>query len=417
MEFYHVLIYILAYIGFFAIAYYVISLFTYYKNKEIDGESTDKKVSILIPAYNEEEGIARTIESALSLDYPRDKLEIIVVDDGSHDDTYKIAKTFISSKNSIVKVFTKKNNGKASALNFGIEKSKGEIIVSMDADSFVNPDALKKMVYFFKNKEVMSVSPSMGVYKPKNILERIQHIEYYMGVFLRKSFATVNAIHITPGAFSAYRKEFFLKHGGYDEKNITEDLEVALRIQRYGYIIENAPKAVAYTIVPKTFRPLMIQRRRWYVGLINNLWEYKDLISPKKGPLGLVVLPVAIITVILSLILTVYSIIRSLIQVRNELISLSAINFRFNDAFEINQFVFSQFFYQLFSSPIFLISFIFAIIMAFYLRFSRHQMRYSENIRLNLFLFLFFYSFLFSFWWIISFLYAILNKKVIWRKE
>ena len=230
MDFYNVLVYILAYIGFVASSFYVINLFAYYKRRQSERESIEKKVTILIPAYNEEKSIEKTIKSALSLNYPKDKLEVIIIDDGSKDKTYELAKRFASNQNLVVKVLTKKNGGKGTALNLGIKNASGEIIVSMDADSFVSPDALKKMVYYFKNEKVMAVTPSMGVYKPSGFLQRIQQIEYYMGVFLRKSFATMNAIHITPGAFSAYRKSFFEKYGGYDEKNITEDLEIALRI-------------------------------------------------------------------------------------------------------------------------------------------------------------------------------------------
>ena len=252
------------------------------KKGNIPQEAEDKTVSILIPAYNEAESIGKTIESALALDYPKEKLEIIVIDDGSKDDTFKLAKKYKSNKWPKVRIFSKSNGGKGSALNLGISKAENEIIVSMDADTFVQKNALKKMIACFYSDKIMSVTPSMGVYKPESILQRIQQIEYYMGNFLRKSFAIVDSIHVTPGAFSAYRKEFFQKHGGYDVGNITEDLEIALRIQKLGYRIENAPEAVVYTIVPKTFKALIIQRRRWYTGLTKNLYHYKELFGIKK---------------------------------------------------------------------------------------------------------------------------------------
>ena|SRR3989344_8165078 len=414
MEIYNFLVYTLAYIGFFAASYYAISLITFYRKKDLDRLSDDFKVSIIIPAYNEEKSIERTIQSALSLHYPKNRLEIIVVDDGSKDKTFSLAKKF-SSK--VVKVYSKKNGGKGSALNYGIDRAMGEIIVSMDADSFVQEDALKRMVVFFENPKVMAVTPSMGVYKPKGFLQRIQHIEYYMGVFLRKSFATVNAIHITPGAFSAYRKSFFQKYGGYDEGNITEDLEIALRIQSNNFIIENSPKSVVYTIAPSKFRELLVQRKRWYVGLIKNLIRYKSLFGFKRGPLGSLVLPVAVSTVILSVILTGYSIIRGLREIKQELLSLQSVDFRFNDVFELNSYLFSNFFFQLFSSKVFLLSFLFIFLLIFYISFSRSQMKYSESIKLNFLLFMFFYGFLFAFWWALSFIYFLFNKKVVWRES
>ena len=413
---YIVLVYTLAYIGTLATSFYIINIVTYYRQRKEPIPSSDKKVSIIIPAYNEEKSIARTIKSALKLEYPRNKLEIVIVDDGSSDKTYEFAKKFRSSAHPVIKVFTKKNGGKGSALNKGIAHASGEIIISMDADTFVKPDALKRMVGYFVNEDVMSVAPSMGVYKPRSFWARIVQIEYFMGVFLRKSFATMNAIHITPGAFSAYRKSFFEKYGGYETNNLTEDLEIALRIQSKHKVIENAPKAVAYTLSPESFRALLVQRRRWYVGLMKNLWTYRRLFGTKHGPLGAIVLPVAVSTVFLSVILTIYSVIRVLLEIKDELIFLNSINFKFSSAFEFNSYFFERIFLTIFSQPIFLFAFIFIVLLGFYLYFSRKQMIYTEQIKLNFFLFAVFYSFLFTFWWVISILYTMFNRDVVWRE-
>lgn len=417
MAFYEIVVYILAYVGLFATSFYFINLISHYRKKPRELEREDVLVTIIIPAYNEEESIARTIESALSLDYRKDKLEIIVVDDGSKDKTYEIAKKFVSKAGPTVKVFTKPNGGKGSALNLGIKNAKGDIIVSMDADSFVNADALRKMVPYFDNEMVMAVTPSMGVYKPKGILQRVQQVEYYMGVFLRKSLSTINAIHITPGAFSAYRKSFFLKYGGYDEGNITEDLEIALRIQSKGYAIENSPKSVVYTMSPNTFNSLLVQRRRWYTGLIKNLWNYRRLFGFKRGPLGTLVLPVAVSTVFLSVFLTSYIVIKTLLNVKKDLLSMQAINFRFNDYFEFNSYAFKNFLYQIFSSPVFLLSIILICLIAFYLTFSRRHIQFKEKIRGSFILFIILYSLLFTFWWLSSAIYLIFNRKIKWREE
>ena len=416
---YMVLVYISAYIGLFATSFYIISILTYYKKKakKVPLEADDKTVSIIIPAFNEEESIARTIRSALSLKYPRDKLEIVVIDDGSKDNTYKIAKEFESKSSPKVRVFTKPNGGKGTALNFVLKKVRNEIVVTMYADTFATPDAVMRMIAHFYNERVMCVAPSMGTYKPKGILQRIQQVEYYMGVFLRKSFASVNAVHITPGAFSAYRKKFFDKYGGFDAKNITEDLEVALRIQSHNFVIENAPRAVVYTVVPNKFRPLLIQRRRWYVGLMKNLWNYRRLFGPRKGALGTVVLPVAVTTVLISIVLTVWLTINTLIRLRDELVSLQAINFQFNSAFELNSYFFENLFYTITSSPLFLISFFFIFLLVLYLSFSRKQLHYKESLKLSLLFFIVFYAFLFTFWWIVSIVYTLFNKEVVWRGE
>jgi cellulose synthase/poly-beta-1,6-N-acetylglucosamine synthase-like glycosyltransferase len=414
-DLYRILAYILAYIGLMATSFYIINIVTYYRKNKDPPPSTEKKVSIIIPAYNEEKSMKRTLESALKLDYPKEKLEIIVIDDGSKDDTYEIAKKFESRVDPKVKVLTKPNGGKGTALNLGIKQTTGEIILTMDADTFVHSDALKIMMGYFINENVMCVSPSMGIHSPKNYLQKIQQIEYYMGVFLRKSFATMNAVHITPGAFSAYRKTFFDKHGDFEVGNLTEDLEIALRIQSHNYIIDNATKAVAYTLGPNKFGELLVQRKRWYVGLMKNLWTYRRLFGPKKGALGAIVLPTAVSTVALSVFLTAWLAIKGVLKVREELLDLKAINFQFNSFFELNAFTIERFFFTLFTSKLFLLTVLFLALLGFYMKFARKQMRYQETIRLNFVIFAALYSLFFAFWWIVSFFYVLFNREVKWR--
>ena len=191
--------------------------------------------------------------------------------------------------------FLQKNGGKAAALNFALKKAKGEIIVSMDADTIIEKHALKRLITRFYDDNVMAVTSAMGIYKPKTIWQRIQHIEYYLSVFMRKTFAGINAIYITSGAFSAYRKKFFDRHGGYDEHNITEDLEIALRIQSHDYVIENASTASFYTVGPATFC-FYVSKKKMVYGLVKNLWNYRrKLFGFKKGALGTIILPSVII--------------------------------------------------------------------------------------------------------------------------
>lgn len=410
------LIYLSTFIGLFAITFYFLSYLSKRKEKTPESISEKKlpKVSIIIPAWNEEKGIAGTIKSAIELDYPRKKLEIIVIDDGSKDNTYAIAKSF---KNKNVKVFKNKiNMGKGASMNFGIKKAKGEIIVTMDADNIiVKGDILKKMVYNFNDSNVMCIAPTTAIYNPKGILQRVQQVEYLLGVFLRKAFSSINAIHITSGAFSVYRKSFFEKHGDFDEHALTEDMEMALRIQYYGYRIVNDLTAVAYTIAPNKFIPLMKQRRRWYVGLMKCLLKYRFMFSKKYGAMGAIVLPVAITTVILSVILTFYVTIISLSEINKELNHLQSINFNFANNFELNKFVFERFFFNIFSSPIAYFFIIFIFVLLGYMFFAKKVIKEHSEIRLSIFFFIFLYSFLFAFWWVVSFLYYLFNRKVSWR--
>lgn len=413
-----ILIYVSAYIGFFGLTYYVLNLISHGKDNYPEFERiTTKKipfVSVIIPAFNEERGIAGTLESALKLDYPKDKLEIIVVDDGSKDDTYKIASKFKSKR---VKVYRfEKNQGKGAAMNYAIKKSRGEFIVTMDADNLiVEKGSLKHMISNFKNPKIMCVAPVIVIYKPKGILQRIQQIEYMLGVFLRKAFASMNAIHITPGAFSAYRKSFFDKYGGFDPKNITEDMEMAMRIQYNHYRIENDTRAVVYTIAPNKFISLYKQRRRWYVGLLTNFLNYKKMFSKKYGSLGLIVMPVAIATVFLSVILTFYMFINALIRLRKELVLLDSVNFDILNTIEFNKFVLERYVFFIFSNPIWIFSLIFIGVLLGYMVYAKTKVKKYTNIKFSLIFFIIFYSFLFALWWSVSFIYTLFNRKVAWR--
>lgn len=410
-----ILIYMTSFIGLFVACFYLISLFVDRKTKIPQFPDKDPpKVSIIIPAWNEEKGIVQTISSALEIDYPRDKFEIIVVDDGSTDNTYKIASE-LKSKN--VRVFRlSKNGGKGAAMNYAISKSSGEIIVTMDADNTrVSPDALKKMVAYFDSPKIMCVSPAMAIYKPKGILPRVQQIEYLLGVFLRKAFGTVNAIHITPGAFSAYRKVFFEKYGGFDEHNLTEDMEMALRVQYHQYFIVNNPNAVVYTICPNKFVNLMKQRRRWYTGLLKNFWKYRALFSKKYGIMGILVLPMAVISVILTILLTSYAVTDSVLKLKSRLVLWESINFSFMNFFEFNFRLIESYLFILFSDPISLLLIIFIGLLLGYMFFAKSKVKQHTDIKLSLIFFLLFFSLLFVFWWVISIIYTLFNRKVSWR--
>jgi cellulose synthase/poly-beta-1,6-N-acetylglucosamine synthase-like glycosyltransferase len=413
MTFILTIIYVSIYVGLIATTFYALSYMSgKNKEKQLFKDSELPSVSVLIPAFNEEKSIKRTIESILASDYPKNKLEVIVIDDGSKDKTLEIAKKFQSKT---VKVFTKENGGKGTALNFGIEKSKGEIIFSMDADTFVESNCVKEMCRYFKNPKVMSVTPSMLIHKPKGILQRIQQSEYLFGLFLRKSFSSINAVHITPGAFSAYRKTFFDKHGGYDNDNITEDLEMSMRIQYNGYIIENSPTSPVYTIAPNKFKTLMIQRRRWYVGLMRNMWKYKGILSPKYGDLGLFVIPIAWISIFLSVFTVNYMAIKTLLNIKKELLFMQSVNFNFINGFELNWFIFERFLYNFFTNEIIIFLLFFMVILWIYLKFATKNVGKPEGLFASIPLYFIFFSILFGFWWTVSILYVVFNRKVTWR--
>ncbi|PIN94647.1 hypothetical protein COU53_02695 [Candidatus Pacearchaeota archaeon CG10_big_fil_rev_8_21_14_0_10_30_48] len=408
-----VVIYLSIYIGLIATSFYALSFFSNRRKDKLLYEDSELPfVSIMIPAFNEGKSIARTFDSILKVDYPKNKFEIVFVDDGSSDNTLEIARKY-AGKN--VKIFHKKNGGKATAMNFALTKVRGEIVVSMDADTFVDSQALKKMVRHFKNPEVMCVSPGITIYQPKSFLQRIQYMEYLMGLFLRKAFASLNAIHITPGAFSAYRKEFFDKYGGYEVGNLTEDLEVALRIQYNHYIIENVPSAPVYTIAPTRFYDLLKQRRRWYVGLMKNTWKYRKIFGPKYGDLGMFVFPIAWISIFFSVFVTVYLFFKTMFNVVDEVLFLKSINFDFPNLLNFNLYILERWAFLFFTNPIVIFIGIFVLVIGAYLIYAAKNLGPIKGWQFSLPLFFMFFALLFGFWWTLSIIYVIFNRDVKWR--
>ena len=259
-----------------------------------DGFNDDNKdiksypvVSVVIPAYNEEETIAKTVDSVLNLDYPKDKLEIIVINDGSKDKTAEIVKTY-----SNVTLINQENSGKGVALNKGLDIAKGEFFVCLDADSMVKEDALKKMLPHFENSDIAAVLPLMKIIKPKTWIQKVQWCEYLINFFYKKLMGILDCIHVAPGPFSVYRKSIIKELGGFDKNNLTEDLEISLRLQKYHYKILQVLNAEVFTTAPDNFKDFYKQRNRWYKGTLLNIWNYRFMIfNPEYGDFGMLQLP------------------------------------------------------------------------------------------------------------------------------
>ena len=383
------------------------------KEREFFTDDELPKVSVIIPAYNEEKTIELTLDSILKSDYPKNKLDILVIDDGSIDKTYEKA---LKYQKEGVRVFKQETNGgKGRALNSGIEKAKGDFVFTMDADTIVDKKSLKAMTRYFKNPKVMSVTPAMVTRETKTIIQRIQSVEYLTGLFLRKTFAALNAIHITPGAFSAYRKSFFEEHGGYDEGNLTEDLEVALRIQHHKYIIENAPEAPAYTIPPKDFMSLLKQRRRWYAGLMKNTWNYRKLFGKEYGDMGMFVLPMAWFGIFIAVFMIIYYAIKATNDLIKEVLFYKSINFDIFNQIEFNSYFFERIFFQITTITALWFVLIFLVMIFFYLRYATKKIGKTESLYINVPLFMVLFAVLFGIWWIVSIFYVALNREVTWK--
>ncbi len=406
MDLFILLTYVAAFFGIFCSSVY---LLTFYENKEKISNPKPKKllsVSIIVPAFNEEGRIKRSVESLLNLNYPKELIEIILVDDGSTDNTLNEMKMFASDN---VSVLHKKNGGKGSALNLGIANAKGEIIVSLDADSFVDKDALINMIGYFGDERCMAVTPSMKIWKPKTILQKIQFIEYLFGLFLRKMSAFLGCINVTPGPFSAYRKSFFKKYGGYDENNLTEDIEVALRIQANNFIIENSHDAYSYTVGPSKFKPLFKQRVRWYLGFINNTLRYRRLFSKKYGNLGLFFMPSAFIFAGFNIVFVAYMMSKLVDSVYKALFNLWSINF---DFFKTITFKVDTFY--LLPNMITIITLVTLAVVILEICIARKISDDKRRVVLPFILSTIFYAPLFAIWWFTSFLFKISGKTIRW---
>src|SRR3989344_1669285 len=282
------------YLTYMFIALYFMSLFalTFIQNRK-EMFSVPKivrkySVSILIPAYNEEDSIEGTVKTVLNSDY-ENILEVIIINDGSKDSTLKIAKE-LERRYSKVKVLNKENSGKADSLNQALKIAKGEIIGVVDADSYPDSHAISSMVGFFSDPKVGAVTTRILVRNRKSFLGRMQAIEYKVIAFTRKLLGFLDSIYVTPGPLALYRKNALLKIHGFDKKNMTEDIEATWHLTKEGYKVRMSYIAKSTTVAPDTLKKWIKQRIRWNIGGYQTILKYKNHFF-KKGMLGLFILP------------------------------------------------------------------------------------------------------------------------------
>jgi cellulose synthase/poly-beta-1,6-N-acetylglucosamine synthase-like glycosyltransferase len=263
-------------------------------------------ITVAIPAYNEEASMRQTMLSVLKLKYPKEKLDIVVVNDGSSDKTEIIAKQVKTEfPNHRIKIFSQVNKGKGAALNVALNIAKGDFFVTMDADSTVYPDALNTLLSYFVEDNIAAVVPAMKVHKPSNFLQKLQWYEYNINMFYKDLMGRLDALHIIPGPFPAYRTNVLRKIGGFAEDgNLTEDLEITLRLQSHHYKIVQVMDAVVETIAPSTWKAFYAQRNRWFKGSFLNAVAYKRLMFNRKyGDFGMIQMPTLLISGVLALII------------------------------------------------------------------------------------------------------------------
>jgi len=265
-------------------------------SRTVSGTRTLPKVSIVVPCFNEQMSLGSTLRSLQDLKYPPQLLDIIVVDDGSRDETLAMARTFENDRR--IRVFHKENGGKHTAMNLALSVSDAELIGCLDADSIVDSDALMRVAAVFQDARIAAVTPGIHVREPQTILQHMQNVEYRLSVFNRFILAALGSAFITPGPFSIFRAGVVRELGGWRHGHFTEDMEMALRMQEAGHLIANAPNAIVHTTTPRTLRALFRQRVRWTYGFLKNAADYKHMFGDRRyGNLGVLVLPTALISI------------------------------------------------------------------------------------------------------------------------
>lgn len=251
-------------------------------------------VSVIVPAYNEEVNAVSSLQNLLKQNYPN--YNVVFVDDGSKDRTFELVSRAFAN-NPKVKVLTKPNGGKASALNTGIAATDAPYVVCIDADTKLYPDAVTKLMAHFMydddRENIGAVAGNVKVGNVVNMLTAWQSIEYITSQnFDRQAYAALNAVTVVPGAIGAFRKEAVLRVGGFTTDTLAEDCDLTVRILRGGYLIKNENRAVAVTEAPESLSQFEKQRVRWSFGVMQTFWKHRDtLFNRKYKGLGLWAMP------------------------------------------------------------------------------------------------------------------------------
>jgi cellulose synthase/poly-beta-1,6-N-acetylglucosamine synthase-like glycosyltransferase len=225
--------------------------------------------------------IKSVINSLLNLDYPN--YEIIVINDGSTDDTLQeidgLKQSADSPRQVKLRVFSKKNEGKACALNYGLSQAKGEFIACVDGDSLINPEAMRLGMRHFADPKVGAVAGNVKAINRKKMVSTLQALEYVEGLNMpRRAQGLFGLVNIVPGPIGFFRRSVLEAVGGYSKDTFAEDCDLTLKILSQGWKVKYEPDALAWTEVPETWLDLVKQRYRWTRGIIQSIRKHKDII-------------------------------------------------------------------------------------------------------------------------------------------
>ena len=413
---YTVIFYVFAFISVYVQIFFLVTFFD--KRRHIKWSPNNIELSlyptitIAVPVYNEESTIVKTVESLLSLDYPKDKLKIFIVDDGSKDNTWNVIQEFKDNPNIVL--LQKENGGKHTAINLALEKSDSEFFACLDSDSFVHNQSLKRILRYFENDpRNMAVVPTIIVYDPKNLIQTIQKVEYDMSVYTKKTLGLMGGMQVTPGPLSTFRRKVFDELGPYKKAHNTEDQEMALRMQEHGYKIDYCPDAYVYTNSPNSIIKLYRQRVRWIYGFIKNIVDYRRLLFRKKyGAVALFTLPsgmIAIFGIVFIFIIALYNLINFLI---NKFVELKMVGF--NHFFTFN-YKFEWFFVS--TKAILFFSAILYILVVVSLLIGRKLSTGKANLSFSLLYYIIIFSVVAPFWMLRAVYNAIVSKESSWTFE
>jgi peptidoglycan-N-acetylglucosamine deacetylase len=312
--------------------YLPLSVYQKYFSKNERISVFEPPVTIIVPAYNEQASLARTLDAIVEVDYPNK--EVIVVDDGSTDRTYMIAleyKNKFHNSSSTYSVIHKRNGGKSSAINYAIRFSKNDIIIVIDADSIMSKNAIKSIVKHFEDNNVVAVAGYIRVFNPTNLLTNCTALEVVTAFnSIGRAYGLLGTVMIIPGALGAFRKQIMIERGLYDKDTLTEDFDLTVKLLKTRGKVRFEEDSLSYTEVPNNLKGFYKQRKRWYTGNFQTLIRHTNTLTNNGyGLLNAIGYPMTLLLFIRPLwsILIHVAIILSLLEGRYMLFVISYLMF------------------------------------------------------------------------------------------